>query len=188
MRKFVSAVCAAALALSATPAFAALLNFNFVATNPAQSISFQLDSNPTPDFIETSGAYIIFDNVVTTSILGTNAPGRIAFFPGTGASGGFQAFGGPNRNQPVVNASGAPYTQLYTGTQANPVFAPLTYTVFPSFSTEGTPQGVLTITGPNANPGAVPEPSTWLTMLGGFGVMGAAMRRKQKLALTYRAA
>jgi len=33
--------------------------------------------------------------------------------------------------------------------------------------------------------GAVPEPATWLTMIVGFGLMGAAMRRRQKATLRY---
>lgn len=32
--------------------------------------------------------------------------------------------------------------------------------------------------------GAVPEPSSWLTMLAGFGALGAALRRQRKLART----
>lgn len=32
---------------------------------------------------------------------------------------------------------------------------------------------------------AVPEPATWAMMIGGFGMMGAALRRRQKVAVTY---
>jgi hypothetical protein len=32
---------------------------------------------------------------------------------------------------------------------------------------------------------AVPEPATWAMMLGGFGLIGAAMRRRQRTAITY---
>lgn len=35
------------------------------------------------------------------------------------------------------------------------------------------------------NPG-VPEPATWAMMLGGFGLMGAAARRRQRLAVSFR--
>ena len=32
---------------------------------------------------------------------------------------------------------------------------------------------------------AVPEPATWAMMIGGFGLIGAAMRRRQKVSVTY---
>jgi hypothetical protein len=32
---------------------------------------------------------------------------------------------------------------------------------------------------------AVPEPATWAMMLGGFGLVGGAMRRRQKVSVTY---
>lgn len=34
----------------------------------------------------------------------------------------------------------------------------------------------------NLNAGAVPEPATWAMMIGGFGLAGAAMRRRAKVA------
>ncbi len=35
------------------------------------------------------------------------------------------------------------------------------------------------------DPGGVPEPATWAMMLAGFGLIGAAMRRRQKVAVRY---
>jgi hypothetical protein len=32
---------------------------------------------------------------------------------------------------------------------------------------------------------AVPEPATWAMMLGGFGLLGAAMRRKSRVRVVY---
>jgi hypothetical protein len=37
----------------------------------------------------------------------------------------------------------------------------------------------------NAGPAAVPEPATWAMMLGGFGLIGAASRRRQQTRITY---
>jgi len=34
-------------------------------------------------------------------------------------------------------------------------------------------------------PGAVPEPGTWLMMIGGFGAIGFALRRRPKVSITY---
>jgi len=33
--------------------------------------------------------------------------------------------------------------------------------------------------------GAVPEPATWAMMIAGFGLVGASMRRRQKVSVTY---
>ncbi|RYD20347.1 MAG: PEP-CTERM sorting domain-containing protein, partial [Lysobacteraceae bacterium] len=41
---------------------------------------------------------------------------------------------------------------------------------------------------PPPTPGAVPEPGTWAMFLGGFGLMGAAIRRRKQQAPTRRAA
>jgi hypothetical protein len=40
---------------------------------------------------------------------------------------------------------------------------------------------------PPPTPGAVPEPGTWAMFLGGFGLMGAAIRRRKQQALTRQA-
>jgi len=37
---------------------------------------------------------------------------------------------------------------------------------------------------PPPTPGAVPEPGTWAMFLGGFGLMGAAIRRRKRQAST----
>jgi hypothetical protein len=39
------------------------------------------------------------------------------------------------------------------------------------------------ITPGEANPTAVPEPATWAMFIGGFGLVGGAMRRRRKLAI-----
>ena len=41
---------------------------------------------------------------------------------------------------------------------------------------------------PPPTPGAVPEPGTWAMFLGGFGLMGAAIRRRKQQAPTRQAA
>jgi hypothetical protein len=34
-------------------------------------------------------------------------------------------------------------------------------------------------------PGAVPEPATWLMMLGGFGAIGGTMRRRREAKVSF---
>jgi hypothetical protein len=43
----------------------------------------------------------------------------------------------------------------------------------------------VTITEADAGPGAVPEPATWAMMVGGFGAVGAAMRRRQRTKVSF---
>lgn len=42
-----------------------------------------------------------------------------------------------------------------------------------------------TITATTAIPAAVPEPATWAMMIGGFGVIGAAARRRRRTAVSF---
>ncbi|MES2289998.1 MAG: PEPxxWA-CTERM sorting domain-containing protein [Pseudomonadota bacterium] len=42
-----------------------------------------------------------------------------------------------------------------------------------------------TITASTAIPAAVPEPATWAMMIGGFGVMGVAMRRRRRTTVSF---
>jgi hypothetical protein len=45
--------------------------------------------------------------------------------------------------------------------------------------------GSITFTYTPSGVGAVPEPATWAMMIGGFGVVGGAMRRRQKVSVRY---
>jgi hypothetical protein len=42
--------------------------------------------------------------------------------------------------------------------------------------------GSVTVPGTGNFPDAIPEPATWAMMLGGFGLLGASMRRRNKMA------
>jgi hypothetical protein len=49
-----------------------------------------------------------------------------------------------------------------------------------------TPPGILTFRAVVGDaPGAVPEPATWAMMLAGFGVVGGAMRRRQRVSVRF---
>ena len=43
----------------------------------------------------------------------------------------------------------------------------------------------VTVTDPNAPPPSVPEPATWAMFIGGFGLIGGAMRRRQKVSVSF---
>lgn len=60
--------------------------------------------------------------------------------------------------------SSGPLTFLFYSERGNPVVADLRYDV--------------RAVGASTNPGAVPEPATWAMMIGGFGLVGGAMRRR----------
>lgn len=66
----------------------------------------------------------------------------------------------PSETPPVPLPTGSPTPQP-TGTQPGPL------------PTDTVPVG----------PGPIPEPSTWLMLIAGFGTIGAAMRRKRRVAL-----
>jgi hypothetical protein len=181
MRKFLLAATSCATLLSTNPASAATLLFDFVSVDPADSFSFSLDSNPTP----------FFDNSMTAIIettFNTSAgpvDGNVAFMIAANG-GGFATFvPGFFFPEPVGE-------QLFTGTTADPTFAPGVFELnfFNGLAPSGAvivgpPAGTLTISETMA---AVPEPGTWLMMILGFGAIGASMRRRQQnttLAVSY---
>ena len=92
--------------------------------------------------------------------------GFLPFDPGSISSVEFNsaANGGGFSDGSLVSVSGP---QIYTGTEANPVFTPGVY----DFS-----DGVLTISD-------VPEPTTWTMMILGIGGVGAMMRRRKTQSL-----
>ncbi len=52
--------------------------------------------------------------------------------------------------------------------------------------TRGVDGGLINVgTGPIVTPGGVPEPAAWAMMLAGFGLVGGAMRRRQKVSVSY---
>ncbi|WP_081668621.1 PEPxxWA-CTERM sorting domain-containing protein [Sphingomonas phyllosphaerae] len=157
-------IAAAALAgtIVAMPASAAPFFFDFVSKDPAESVSFTLDSDPTPSNVY--GTYFQILGVPQKTWAGVST-GRLNFFSGSGQGGFLSEYSG-------ASTAG---TVLFSGTLSKPSFIAGTYNLRGFGSSSG---GSLTITNLAAS---VPEPASWMMMILGFGVVGYAMRRKTVL-------
>ena len=171
MSRNTSAAVAALLAVMvASPASAALLNFQLTGS---QQASFQIDTETAPNFFNTSsliGNQVRFDNV--TGIFG-------------GVSGLASISFGTNLIADLnINGTALGFTQLsgngpdlFTGNPADPVFTLGSFNLSNPFFGQN---DVLTISAV----AAVPEPSTWAMMILGFAGVGfVAYRRNGKRAL-----
>lgn len=160
---------ATATLASATPAAAVTLKFDITGDYTA---SFLLDSSPTPDFVEDGYLFAI------TQVPGfPNVPdgfADVSFFS-QGAAGGLLVSKDNNGFADYLLEAVGP--QLYSGTEAAPTFAAGIYQLEGLSSTPS--QFTLTIS-------AVPEASTWGMAIAGFGIAGAALRRRRaKVRVTY---
>lgn len=169
--------CALCLLTVAATADAKPLNFSLTGTD---SVSFTLDSDPTPSHVQV-GEYpaAVFTNV-TGMYEGAAAIFDLFFFNAEGG-GGFQATRyGPG---PVTFIS--PYNQqptvIFSGSVEHPAFAPGTYLFDLDFGT-GAVSDKLVISDPSATPPAspVPEPATWALLVLGFGFIGGSLRFARK--------
>ena len=172
MKKFVFGM-ATAMLLVASPAYAAPLLFNF--SGPSGTAIFQLDSNPTPNSSQT---FIGSDQFSFSNVAG--------IFGGIAGTASTISFGNGIFASLSINAANLGFTQfnaptLFTGSPNSPTFLTGTFTLINPFFGNGT----LTIS-PVTVAAAVPEPATWAMMLVGFGAMGGALRRRQKVATRIR--
>ena len=166
MKRLMFAMATATL-VAASPAYAAPLVFNF--SGPSGTALFQLDSHPTPDASQT---FIGSDQFSFNNVAGT--------FGGIAGTASTISFGNGIFSSLSINAPNLGFTQfnaptLFTGSPGSPTFLTGSFTlVNPFFG-----NGQLTISPLAA---AVPEPATWGMMILGMGVIGVALRRRQKVA------
>lgn len=158
--------------LVSLPAQAAILDF---VLSGSKNATFQFDSNPIPDSSSTSifGDQIqftdvagIFDGVAGVAPSIGFGSGLFASLNINGTSLGFTQFAGPS---------------LFGGTSTAPVFSPGVFQLTSIVS------GRSTLTISQAQTGAVPEPATWALMIAGFGLTGAALRRRRQTPVALRA-
>ena len=171
MRKTTSVVVAALLAAAlASPASAALLNFQLTGSHQA---SFQIDTETVPNFSSSSsliGNQVGFDNVAGI-FGGVSGVASISF--GTNLIADFNIGGTPLGFVQLIGNG----PDLFTGNPADPIFTLGSFNLNNPFFGQS---DVLTISAV----AAVPEPSTWAMMILGFAGVGfMAYRRHGKRAL-----
>lgn len=132
--------------------------------------TFQLDSNPIPDVAFNGTGFYLFDRAFSRASTGI---ADIDFSNST-SSGGLVIFD-DRAVRYILSASGP---QLYTGTEAAPMFRTGTFALTDDFGT-----GSYTLNIASAI-GAVPEPATWAMMLAGFGMIGFAARKRSAVKTT----
>ncbi|WP_299309990.1 PEPxxWA-CTERM sorting domain-containing protein [uncultured Croceicoccus sp.] len=114
--------------------------------------------------------------------------GKLSFWRAS-YGGGFRfsgpdIFDGQERTKQYISVQS---TSLFTGSASTPNYKLGTFKM--SYMSHNEPKmgywGTLSVSSVGSTPytpGAVPEPSTWAMMLLGFGAIGYAMRRRQKIA------
>lgn len=169
----------AALSVGST-AHATPLDFNYLGLD-GTTISFDLDSNPTP----TSGFNGFFFGDSTNVTINGDTSNELLQFYNISAGGGLTVF---EPNDGYLSFKGA---QLYTGSEAAPMFSDEVVPLFYELETDAAPvrrapvidadlppgyvlAGTLTVSGGAVS--AAPEPGTWAQMFAGLAMIGGMLR------------
>jgi hypothetical protein len=149
-------LCAALLLVLSTVVRADTLKFTL---SGQENGSFLFSSNPVPDSF---GANVMnFYNTSYTNSANVTSLIKVTFFS-TAYGGGFSD---------ELDGTGFEGSQIYTGTQANPIFSTGVF----SFKSGRSVIETLTITKMVA---VTPEPSSLLLVFSGLGAAGVALRRR----------
>lgn len=162
--RFIRALLLGAASLAAA-ASASAATYNFAITG-SQTISFQLDSSPTPPIVDPGNYFVLSGVSGTINNVGTT------FDLGFGSPSYFFNFGLLNNTVGTGFVSTGP--TLFTGSVSSPTFSLGTFTLTPNV-----PGPAYSLTISQAG-GTVPEPASWAMMIAGFGLIGAIARRRRE--------
>jgi len=191
---------AAAVVCAAAPSAAAVLTLESVTANGPNNFTFRyqatLDAN---EGLRNRDRFVIFDFdgyingsvmsatsllVATSEMVSTTPltpPGftddplkaNLVF---TYYGSGYRTTGGPTT---TIDLGGLSGRSIFGGQSADGFYARTTKNDPKSGKdTALYTLGAVTIPAPGSTPDAVPEPAAWAMMLGGFGLLGSAMRRR----------
>lgn len=166
MNKLLLSAAVAAVAVAA-PASAATYLFTLTGNVNA---TFTLDSSPTPSLVSDGKGFFQIQNVAGVYSNGSTTANVNFFLTNAVAQNGGLELDVPGGNAFLVQ----PGAQLFTGTLAMPTFKTGT------FEFRASPGETLSISA-----AAVPEPASWAMMVGGFGLLGATMRRRARTTVSF---
>lgn len=192
MKSVYFAACAAVAIVASAPAQAApvittvnadLLAAPFAATFQGATFTFSATNNifaPLTVQSDSTGAYSAFGGFLGIPLSPTSSftnRGTVTYGPSFGT---FAPFTTPTN---VASSNGENFIGLraMVGSDFYYGFAFTTNNVLNSFGFETTANTAITAT---TALGAVPEPATWAMIILGMGVVGFAMRRRQKIVTT----
>jgi hypothetical protein len=154
---------AAAVVAAATPTLAATA-VHIEAGGPG-FLSFNIAEQPTPTAFVPGSSFTLTN--VKGVFNGVSGKRTIDFFNNS-LGGGFQVVGGPGINS----------QQIYISGEGNPFIESGDY--FATDRASGANVGLIIFQ--NGTVGSVPEPTVWMLMIGGFGLVGVGLRRWQLVA------
>lgn len=158
-----------ALVSSAFASTASATPLLFTLTGSRQAV-FVLDSNPTPSSVS---AFQTNFTDVNGSFGGVDGVASLINF---GAVTDFPFVATLNILAPNIGFTQFSGGQIFSGTLASPMFNIGTYALNNPFF--GGP-ALLTISDGSGTGSAVPEPASWAMLIGGFGLVGASLRRRR---------